>query len=565
MKGIQYDNAAQRKTYVGYVYEAGTNALKEHILDELDNEVSTAHRDGRIHIHDLEAYGQTYNCLQVDILQGFPFKRFSKYTQPQKIIEIINHYKDIIAKLGNEQSGGIGFPNFDYEVSELFCELGINANKENLELLRISLESFVDWTNRARERCGQVTYYVTLNIGLCATSVGRYVTKSLLEYYMHSSLKIIKPNIVFKVKKGINHLQGDINYDLFCLANKSTTKKMIPTYLLCDSEANSIYDATMIGIMGCRTKVVENIFGDNRTVGRINVACATVNLPRIGFEIISKGINHTDEEKIRLFKDHWDDTSLIVKDMLLHRYELLNQMEATDFPVNLEYQFQLVDFDISKPVEDIFKHGSLSIGFIGLSELLQILFGEKYYSSPTIYKMAIEIVGYMRHTLNEYTFKEGLNFTLLASSGEYISGRFPDIDRKRYEHDILRKEYYTNSFHIDVDSGLNPLKKVQLEGPFHLFSNGGCITYVEFKSPPLGNTESISELISEAVKSGVSYLGFNFPLDSCNDCNAIGTFDICDSCSSKNVFRVRRVSGYLEVLDYFTKGKKAEVAFRQPN
>ena len=139
------------------------------------------------------------------------------------------------------------------------------------------------------------------------------------------------------------------------------------------------------------------------------------------------------------------------------------------------------------------------------------------------------------------------------------------IDKKFYKHSILEKDYYTNSFHIDVDSKLPAYKKIELEGPFHKYTNGGSITYVELGEAPLGNNEGLDELVENAIKSGVHYLGFNFPKDVCKKCGASGTFDVCPICGSKEITRIRRVSGYLEIEDYFTNGKKHEVENRKQN
>ena len=116
-----------------------------------------------------------------------------------------------------------------------------------------------------------------------------------------------------------------------------------------------------------------------------------------------------------------------------------------------------------------------------------------------------------------------------------------------------------------MDSGLPGYKKIQLEGLFHELCNGGCITYLELGEAPLGNEESLEEYINLAVKSGIHYLGFNFPKDVCNNCRTSGVFDSCPKCKSKDITRIRRVSGYLEILDGFTNGKKAEEKNRRKN
>lgn len=565
MKGIQFDNAAQRRTYVGYVYEAGTKIIQKQVLDDLDEKYSNLHKEGKIHIHDLEAYGQTYNCLQMDILQGFPYDKLKLFSNFRKITEIFNHYKNVIVKLGNEQSGGMGFPNFDEELDILFTRLDIPNTEENLQVLKDSIESFINWLNDARERCGQVTYYVTLNLGLATSKVGRFATQTTIEYFKDSSLDIIKPNIIFKVKKGVNYLPEDKNYDLFCLAVESTCMKMIPTYLLFDSKSNVNYDPKKVAIMGCRTKVVENRFGEDSSVGRVNIDYITINLPRIALDVDKRYPKISVDEKVKFFKEKWSDTAILVKDILLDRYYRLLKMDPDDFSANHEFNLQVEDFKTTKSLEEIFKNGTLSIGFIGLSEVIEILTGEKYYSSKMNHAIALDIVQHMKQVVDRYREDINLNFTLLASSGEYISGRFPSIDENYFNHKILEKGFYTNSFHVDVDSHINPLEKIRFEGPFHIYANGGCISYVEFSSAPLTNTESVNEVIEAGIINGVNYLGVNFPLDNCRICGELGTFDNCPKCGSKDIFRIRRVSGYLEELEFFTAGKKAELGHRRPN
>ena len=565
MKGIQFDNAAQRKSYVGTIYAAGTSRIQEQILEGLPETFSRLHREGSIHIHDLEAYGQTYNCLQMDVLGSFPFARFEGYSTYRKITAIFDHFRDLVVKLGNEQSGGIGFPNFDLDLEVLFARLGIDAIEDNLQLLRDMVEAFVDWCNRARERCGQTNYYVSLNIGLAVGQVGRFATRALLEYFRDSSMDVIKPNIIFKVKNGVNHLVSDKNRDLFELAVQCTCLKMIPTYLLFDSAPNSAYDPKKVGIMGCRTKVVANVHGEDRSIGRGNIDYVTINLPRIALEIDRDMAGEKEAEKIRQFKKRWATIAEVVKDILLDRYHRILELTPDDFPCNQTYDLWLEALSQGRSLEEVLRHGTFSIGFIGLSDAVQVLLGERYHASAESRAAALGIVKYMRQVIDNYRRDLNMNFTLLASSGELISGRFPAIDRQTFDHVVLEKGFYTNSFHVEVDSGLDPFARLAVEGPFHALSNGGCISYVEFSSAPLANTEAVMEIIQAAVDQGVNYLGINFPLDRCLDCGAQGTFDTCPACRSDQIHRIRRVSGYLEDLAYFTSGKKAEVARRIPN
>ncbi|MCP6719390.1 MAG: hypothetical protein KJI71_04110 [Patescibacteria group bacterium] len=563
MKSINYEHAAQRRTFVGVVYSRGSKEIKETILDSLDDRFSKLHREGRIHIHDLEAYGQTYNCLTPNILQSFPFESFKNYSDFRKTFELFNYYKSIIVGLGNEQSGGIGIANFDEEVEILYTKLNIAKKDENLQFLRECIDSFLKWINEARDRCGQVQYYVTLNLGLATGEISRFVTSSVLTCFKVSDY--IRPNIIFKLKNGINHRKEDKNYDLFQLAMDCTCKKMIPTYFLSDSSHNLTVDPFKIALMGCRSKVYQNLHGEDTTIGRANIVYNTINLPRIALEINKENSSLSKNEKVRLFKINWEEIAEVVKDLLFDRFYKTCELDVDDLTCNLQNNLMIKDLSKVDSLEEVFKNGTLSIGFIGLSETIELLTGEKFFASEENHEIAIDIVRTMKETIDNYRKKYNMNFSLLGTSGEFISGRFPSVDKKFFSHPLIDKEFYTNSFHVDVDSLLNPFDKLKYEGPFHKFSNGGCISYVEFQSAPLNNVEAISELIEFAIKSDVNYLGFNFPMDFCKDCGTTGTFDNCGKCGSTNILRIRRVSGYLEDADFFTPGKKAEVAHRKPN
>ncbi|MBD3214355.1 MAG: hypothetical protein GF311_17220 [Candidatus Lokiarchaeota archaeon] len=563
MKSIDYKHAAQRKTLVGYVYNEGSNHIKEKVLDSLDEKFSSAHREGRIHIHDLEAYGESYNCLTPDLVKGFPYDEINDNSDVYKIMEIFYYLKKIVIGLGNEQSGGIGFGNFDCDMSEILTKLDVSLNQETRKIFKKNLDLFMRWNHEARDRCGQVQYYLTFNLGLSITEIGRFLTKSVITLFMNSYY--IHPNIIFKVKSGVNRNERDKNYDLFKLAKKCTAKKMIPTYYLADSEHNQIIDPYKISLMGCRSKVYQNQYGEDTTIGKSNVVYTSISLPRIAFDI-NKGFPDLNlERKLELYEKKWKELADIVKDQLFDRFYKISKLENDDFPTNQQYKLMFKDITNLANLEDYFKHGTLAIGFIGLSETIEIMTGKKYFSSEENYEIALNLVKMMRDTIDEYREKYNYNFSLLGTSGEYISGRFPEVDSMYYSHPIIKKGFYTNSFHVDVNSGLNPFDKISYEGSFHKYCNGGCITYLEFRSAPLRNVEAISELIEHAIKSDVNYLGFNYPLDICLDCGNKGTYDNCEKCGSENIKRIRRVSGYLEDSSFFTKGKQAEVAHRTPN
>jgi len=563
-KNITGENAADRMTYAGEIFTLGEKKRKKEVLDGLKPEWGTLHKEGYIYIHDLDAYGLTYNCLALDSRKFFPYEKFLNEPQETKIIGIFDFLKEFLTKLGNEQSGGMAFTNFDIELAEIFLRLDLSQSKINEPLLRAAIRSFYEWCNNSHERLGKVSYYVSLNIGLPQTDFGRYFCKIILDEYALTPAVIYKPNIIFKVKKGINAVKSDPNYDLLQTALKTTTIKMIPTYILCDSAPNASADPERLAVMGCRTRVVDNKHGSKGSVGRGNIANISVNLPRLALEVLKSGITEINA-RVDSFLNKWDKIAASTAEILEDRYEnIIKNRSTNDFCINCQYDLWCVPF--SDPLDDVFKNGTLAIGFIGLSETVEVLTGKKFHKGGEAYSIANQIVKHMREFTDARRDSTKYNYSLLATSGEYISGRFAESDIKHdLQNKINKKEFYTNSFHTEVDARLTAFDKISVEAPFHFSCNGGCITYVEFKEAPLNNEKALEELICHATEQGVHYLGFNFDLDICDECGTKGIFNKCSKCGSQNIIRVRRVSGYLEILDYFTNGKKKEVKLRKRN
>ena len=270
------------------------------------------------------------------------------------------------------------------------------------------------------------------------------------------------------------------------------------------------------------------------------------------------------EEKMKVFTQKWDGVAATVKDILLDRFEKVCSRGLSDFPINGRHKLWCVPFD---DIRQVFKHGTLSIGFIGLSEAMEVITGKRFYLDAQTCVYALGFVKHMREYCDFLRRQYNLNFSLLATSGELISGRFIEKDRAVFSesYSIFSKGFYTNSFHVNVDSDLPAFKKIEMEGMFHEYCNGGSITYVELREAPISNDEGLREYVERAINSGVHYLGFNFPKDVCKKCGASGVFDSCPVCGSKEITRIRRVSGYLEILDGFTSGKKNEERTRRAN
>ena len=565
MKQNTNENAANRNSFVGNIFSIGEKKRKEEVLNSLPEEWAKLHRDGHIHIHELDSYSLTYNCLTFNT-EFFPYKDFEGETETRKVIHLFAYLKQLFTEMGNEQSGGMAFANFDNEMADIITELGIKTSNSILNLIYEELQEFIRWCTDNHTREGLTSYYITLNLGLARNELARKICSFVIKAFEEAGSKVYKPNIVFKVKKGINSEKIDPNYDLYMQALGCTAKKMIPTYLFCDCEEDRNYDPYLLDIMGCRTRVVDDIYGKTGSIGRGNIANISINLPRLALETCEE-CNDQGDLAFFTFYEKWEKVASVVKDILINRYNALLKLTKEDFPTLCRNNLWCEEFSSAESLEDVFKHGTLSIGFIGLSEAMELIYGTKMHLDPEAHVQGLVFVQMMRKYCDELTRETGLNFSLLGTAGEMISGRFVELDKKLFKPavDIFKKGFYTNSFHVEVDAGIPKLAKLLYEGSFHKFCNGGSISYLELGEAPIGNVEGLDDLVKYATNVGVHYLGFNFPKDICNDCKNEGIFDVCPECGSSNITRLRRVSGYIEVLDGFTPGKKNEVKRRKTN
>lgn len=550
MKKNMNSNAAERECYAGSIFDYGAAVRKTEVLQTIPERAKEAVEHGFIYVHDLEGYGAVYNCCCPETEKWFAGRGMNSRTEHGKIFEIFQLYQELIAEMALNQTGGIGFTNFDQEISEIFVKNQIPVNENNEQSLSDALRIFLQWINVTRTRYSREPYYVTLNVGLCTEQWGRIFTRRLLDIFELSDY--MRPNIVFKVNKRINSCKGTPNYDLFLSALRCTAAKMIPTYLLTDSIVNRECEAERLAIMGCRTRVYRNRNGCCTSRGRGNIAYVTINLPKLA--AISAGIQD--------FYTNLNEILSCAIEILLHRKECFLKSN------NAEYMSSVLENGLWGGVtnrEQMIRQGTFSVGFIGLEEAVDILFHEKRYESKIARIGAEDMIRYLSRELDRYGEREKLNFSLLATSGENVSGIFCINDRGIINSKETDKGFYMNSFHVDVRAGLSPFEKIDLEAPYHMLCTGGAITYIEFKEAIMNNTLALIDLIRYAEVAGISYLGFNFPLDICKVCGKKGTFDVCPKCGSNNITRIRRVSGYLEKLEFFTEGKQAEVRFRKSN
>lgn len=515
----------------------GEKMKKEELSQIIPEELLELHKTCRFHIHDMEFYDSAYNCIGINPSDLIKEKRISFARACRGL------FRGIIA-LTNQQSGGIGLIDFDRDMAQ-YIENETDEEIENeLYELLLDLNTFV--------RKGSERAYVTFNFGLSTSEKGRRVSKALLKSF--SRKQFIFPNLVWKIKAGINRYEGDPNYDLFLLACEVTSNSMNPTYFNTDASFNKDSNPEEIGIMGCRSRVIANRFGKAASLNRGNVAAVTLNLVQIAVE--AQG-NREIFEKLLI------KTMDSAATLLLHRFETL--VKNGDFHHIKENKLYLgTEQEDSR---EILKNGTLSIGFIGLWDSLAVLYGIQKWTRESLklhHKEALELIEKMRSIVDDYSKEKGFNFSLLASSAEGVSGRFPKYDEKKYVDavEICSKGHYTNSFHIPVEMDLNCFEKLDLEGPFHKFCNGGHISYVELSEIPFANSEAILDLVNYACDSDVGYFGVNFPLDVCNNCGRRGNLKKHCVCGSDDILRLRRVSGYLSEINTFTVGKANELNLR---
>jgi ribonucleoside-triphosphate reductase len=310
-----------------------------------------------------------------------------------------------------------------------------------------------------------------------------------------------------------------------------------------------------VAYMGCRTRVIADRHGKAISDGRGNLSFTSINLPRLALRA-SGGVT--------AFYGLLEETLTLVARQLMHRYQIQSHLKVKDMPF-LMGQGLYVDSDHLQPNDDIAeaaRHGTLSIGFIGLAETLTILTGSNHAQSPASRQLGLEIVGFMRQLTDYFADQYDMNFTLLATPAEGLSGRFLKIDRKVYGviPGITDKDYYTNSFHVPVSSDISAYEKMSIEAPYHELTNAGHISYVELDAPPVNNLSAFETIVRTMGQLGVGYGGINFPIDECRLCGFSGLIDNeCPKCGCGDIRRIRRITGYLSTVDRFNAAKQAEL------
>ena len=407
-----------------------------------------------------------------------------------------------------------------------------------------AMEAFVHNLNTMHSRAGAQVPFSSINFGTDTSAEGRMVIENFLlatEEGLGKGETPIFPVSIFKVKEGINYNPEDKNYDLFKLACRVSAKRLFPNFSFLDAPFNLEYYKegdyrTEVGYMGCRTRVMADVTDrDNETTGgRGNLSFTSINLPRIG---IKHGICLKEREKADMegFYEELADMMDLVRDQLLERFELQCSKHPYNFPFLIE-QGVWANGEKLGPndrLRRILKHGTLTIGFIGLAETLKALIGKHHGESEEAQKLGLEIIKFMRNRCDEYCKEYNLNFTLIATPAEGLSGRFVNIDKAIYGKikGVTDRDYYTNSFHVPVYYNISIKNKLYLEAPYHNYTNGGHISYIELDGNTVNNVEAFESVIRMMKEAGIGYGAVNHPVDRDPVCGYVGVInDVCPGC-----------------------------------
>ncbi len=461
------------------------------------------------------------------------------------------------------------------DLKTVVAEAAADTKKETFQ----ALEALVHNLNTMHSRAGAQVPFTSINFGTDTSPEGRLVSQALLEATWNGLGKgetPIFPISIFKVKEGVNYNPEDPNYDLFKRSMEVSAKRLFPNFVFLDAPFNLKYykkgDPSSEAVaMGCRTRVLSSVFpeSDGKVTGRGNLSFTTINLVALG---IKHGIADGERQKPDWdgFYQELEEKLVLVRNQLLERFEVQAGKTMKNFPflMGQGVWFNSLGLKPNDTLREVIKHGTLSLGFFGLAETLVAMTGKHHGESSDAQKQGLKIVKYMRDFCDQQCKKYTLNFSLLATPAEGISGRFVKLDRNRFGliPGVTDRDYYTNSFHVPVYCSIGAFDKIELEAPYHDLCNAGHITYIELDGDPLKNIDAFEAVIRKMKESGIGYGSVNHPVDRDPICGYSGIIgDTCPSCGRKEgsdgvgFERLRRITGYLVgTLDRWNDGKKAE-------
>ena len=488
----------------------------------------------------LKTYKKQLKQTMYDLLDYSGFLTFVNF---DKFVEKIN-------KLNSVEFDENDFEKLCKNSDEIKRIVRISKEKALQKTDRITyqaMEAFIHNLNTMHSRAGAQVPFSSINFGTDTSAEGRMIIKNYLlalDAGLGHNETPIFPISIFKVKEGVNYNQEDKNYDLFKLACEVSAKRLFPNFSFIDSPFNlEFYKEgdynTEVGYMGCRTRVLANVADKDKcvTAGRGNLSFTSINLPRLGIKhgIVTKERKVADMEA---FYKELDELLELVKDQLLERFEIQCNKRVYNFPFLIGEGLWL-DSEKLKPTDKlrrVLKHGTLTVGFIGLAECLKALIGKHHGESEEAQKLGLEIIGHMKDKMDEYALKYNLNFGVIATPAEGLSGRFTRIDKAIYGNlkGVTDREYYTNSFHVPVYYNISAAKKIHLEAPYHALTLAGHITYIELDGDTASNVKAFERIVRIMKEEGIGYGAINHPVDRDPVCGYVGVIgDVCPKCGRK--------------------------------
>lgn len=608
-------------TPAGMMMKVASERTKEYV-DEflLSDDVHKLVDDNILHVHDKDYYPtKSLTCLQhpVDKLLNEGFRAGHGESRPAKRIETASILSCIsMEAIQNEMHGGQAIPAFDFylapfvrktyieevkKIEDFLCydfsdlyeskiddylhkeldnlkgdeRVRQQAINQTVERVHQSMEAFIHNMNTIHSRGGNQVVFSSVNYGTDTSAEGRCVIRELLSSTYNgvgNHATAIFPIQIWKKKRGVNFLPGDPNYDLFKLACKVTAKRFFPNFVNLDAPYNQsskwkaddpkryMYE---VATMGCRTRVFEDRFGENQSVGRGNLSFSTINLPGLALSVMH--IENKDKRLLAFFEKLTDAINITGK-QLYERYQFQCTALAKQFPLLMSGMW--VGSENLKPedeVREVLKHGTLGVGFIGLAECLIALCGHHHGESEEAQKLGLDIITFMRDRTKILSDQYDLNYSVFATPAEGLSGKFTKKDKKKYGvvPGVTDKDYYTNSNHVPVYYKCSADHKAKIEAPYHDLTRGGHIFYIELDGDATHNIKAVEQIVGLIDKYDIGYGSINHNRNRCLDCSyedASANLEECPVCGSHNIDKLQRITGYLVgTTDRWNSGKLAEL------
>ncbi len=574
------DNANVGNNFSSKLLRIASESNKWNTLAIMPKNLAKAHETGDLYYHDLDSYNLTVNCLHIptkEILEGGFNTGYGTINAPKRIETAAELSCILLQSTQNDMFGGQSHPDFDNDMAIFVnpTREEIRAELEELEIpeekikvilekkvrkqVQQAMQGVVYNLNTMHSRAGSQVPFSSINIGLPTSADAALVCEVfLLEYEkgLGKGEQPIFPNIIFRVKSGVNREENDPYFYLYELACRVAAKRMNPTFMNIDSDFNKeYYDQGYIpATMGCRTYLMKNINGEPGCKGRGNIAPTTINLPRIGLQA---------KNDVNKFFEILDSRLELAKESLMHRYDVLKKLRVKDLPFVAGQGLMKGSENLGPDdsIEPILKQGTWGIGFIGVAEALVALIGKHHGEGIEARALGVKIIEHIRQYCDRLTEEYKLNWSCYATPAEGLSGKFIKQDQKIFGviKGVTDKEYYTNSYHVPVAYPISIKEKIDIEAPYHKLCNGGHISYIEVDDTPDGQT--VMDIINYAYKNtNISYMGINFHIRYCREC---GTYlhnneSKCPKCGSQDIQGVSRVTGYLSLDERFGAGKYHE-------